>query len=318
MRNSMMHTCWRCSKKKNRVPRKMDQSHHGGGFRDLLMDQSHHGGGSRDLLRVCNERAEHNKRRKEDASLPSSSYGLLDSLPDVVVISCLARLSRLDQAALSLVSKSCRSLVASAEFKKTRSLMGCAEKYAYICLRMPPDPHPRWFVLRPTLVAATGKTVRQAHAIPSPPSQPPEGSAVVALDCGIYVVGGLVDGKPTSGVLLLDCWDHTWHHVSPMRVARASPGARVLDGKIYVLGGCEDDKNSSDWGEVFDPNTQTWAALPKPILEEDTDPDTLPRMDLIRDSVLIDDKVYVVDAGNKSFFYSPESVSMGKRQKGLV
>ncbi|CAA7015917.1 unnamed protein product [Microthlaspi erraticum] len=301
MRNSH---CWRCANKKNRVRRKLDQSH------------NHV---STDLLTVWNETAPHHKRRKEEASQSSpssssSSFELLDSLPKAVAIDCLARVSRLDHAALSLVSTSVRSLVVSVELYKARSAMGYAEKFVYICLSMPPDPNPRWFILRPTLDSATGKTVNRAHAIPSPPSQPPEGSAVVALDCGIYVVGGLVDGKPTSGVLLLDCRYHTWRRVSPMRVARASPGARVVDGKIYVLGGCEDDKTCSEWGEVFDPKTQTWAALPI-TLEESTDTDTRPRMDLIRDSVVIDDKVYVADAGNKSFFYSPRECKWGRGKK---
>ncbi|CAG7909232.1 unnamed protein product [Brassica rapa] len=39
--------------------------------------------------------------------------------------------------------------------------------------------------------------------------------------------------------------------------------AGVVDGKVYIFGGC-DDRNSSKWGEVFDPKKQTWDALPMP------------------------------------------------------
>ncbi|CAA7055276.1 unnamed protein product [Microthlaspi erraticum] len=42
-----------------------------------------------------------------------------------------------------------------------------------------------------------------------------------------------------------------------MRVERAIPEANVVDGKIYVAGGCR-DFNASNWMEVFDPETQTW------------------------------------------------------------
>ncbi|XP_023641239.1 putative F-box/kelch-repeat protein At3g24610 [Capsella rubella] len=195
-----------------------------------------------------------NKRRRKEAS-PS----LLESLPDELAISCLARLSRLDLAALSLVSKSCRSFVLSPELCQMRSVMGYAEKYPYICF---------------------------------------SGSAVVALHCGIYVIGGLVNGEATSGVLLLDCRSHKWHRVTSMRVPRASPAASLVDGKIYVLGGCKDDKNSSsNWGEVFDPKTQTWDALPMPMpmLEEQEG-----------------DKVYLVDSLNRSFFYSPSQCKWGR------
>ncbi|WZZ20171.1 hypothetical protein YC2023_121558 [Brassica napus] len=48
-----------------------------------------------------------------------------------------------------------------------------------------------------------------------------------------------------------------------MGVARYSAVAGVVDGKVYIFGGC-DDRNSSKWGEVFDPKKQTWDALPMP------------------------------------------------------
>ncbi|CAN7040502.1 unnamed protein product [Brassica oleracea var. botrytis] len=196
------------------------------------------------------------KRRKKEKS-PSSSF---DSLPDAVAISCLARVSRLDQAALSVVSKRFRSLVVSPEFYKI--------------------------------------TRRR--------------SAVVSLDGSIYVFGGLVNGERTSGVLLLDCRYHTWHQVTPMRVARASATAQVVNGKIYVLGGCK-DRRSADWGEVFDPKTQTWAALTvsEPMPDEE-DPDTRPRMSLIHGSVVIEDKIYVIDLWNRTFFYSLSQCKWGR------
>ncbi|XP_013639180.1 PREDICTED: putative F-box/kelch-repeat protein At3g24610 [Brassica oleracea var. oleracea] len=225
------------------------------------------------------------KRRKKEKS-PSSSF---DSLPDAVAISCLARVSRLDQAALSVVSKRFRSLVVSPEFYK---------------------------ITRRSAYPATGNTVKRAQPIPFFPSQPREGSAVVSLDGSIYVFGGLVNGERTSGVLLLDCRYHTWHQVTPMRVARASATAQVVNGKIYVLGGCK-DRRSADWGEVFDPKTQTWAALTvsEPMPDEE-DPDTRPRMSLIHGSVVIEDKIYVIDFWNRTFFYSLSQCKWGRGSPG--
>ncbi|KAG7632445.1 Kelch repeat type 1, partial [Arabidopsis suecica] len=77
-----------------------------------------------------------------------------------------------------------------------------------------------------------------------------------------------------------------WHHVTSMRVARVSPEVSVVDGKINVWGGCK-YKHYYDWGEVFDPKTQTWAdmSIPKPVREE---------------------KIYVVDSWDVgSYYYLP-------------
>ncbi|KAL1190418.1 F-box/kelch-repeat protein [Cardamine amara subsp. amara] len=128
------------------------------------------------------------------ARSPLSSWSLLSSLPDEMILSCLARVSRSDQAAMSLVSKSYRSLMASPELYKTRSVLGCVENCficLYVCLLTPPDPSPRWFIHR------RGKPL---FPIPSLPSQAPEASSVVVLDWGIYVIGGSIKGRPISDV----------------------------------------------------------------------------------------------------------------------
>ncbi|KAG7578570.1 hypothetical protein ISN45_Aa03g027520 [Arabidopsis thaliana x Arabidopsis arenosa] len=104
------------------------------------------------------EVATHSKRRKKEAS-PSSSSGFLHSLLEAVAISCLARVSRLDHAALSLVSKTCLLMVLSSELYQTRSLTAYAEKFLYVCFCMPTDETPRWFILRPTKDAASGNDV---------------------------------------------------------------------------------------------------------------------------------------------------------------
>lgn len=83
------------------------------------------------------------QKKKLKLSSPSS-YGL-SSLPDEIILTCLARVSRLGHDSLSLVSKWHRSLLVSPEFHHLRSLMGCPENLIYICLRIPPDPNPRWF-----------------------------------------------------------------------------------------------------------------------------------------------------------------------------
>ncbi|KAH0919404.1 hypothetical protein HID58_027064 [Brassica napus] len=141
------------------------------------------------------------KRRNEKAS-PRWWW----SLPDAVALSIVARLTRLDHAALSLVSKRHRSLVASPELCRARSLIGCTEASLYVCLNIMPDPNPSWFVLTRN---------RQLRQIPSNPYQPlrSSSSSFLVVDWGIYVIGGIVNGNPTRDVWFLDCYSHTWHPV---------------------------------------------------------------------------------------------------------
>ncbi|XP_019086096.1 PREDICTED: putative F-box/kelch-repeat protein At3g24610 [Camelina sativa] len=182
--------------------------------------------------------------------------------------------------------------------------MGCTEEYYYVCLSIPPAPTPRWLILRrggPTLDdAAVNKSVNhRLRPIPSHPYQPPESSSFVKLNLGIYVIGGLIDGNPTSSVLLLDCLSHTWSRIRSMRVARASPAVNVVDGKIYVFGGCE-EVDSSNWAEVFDPKTKTWDTLPVP-----EDPEIPKNTSVIDKSVVMEGKVYAVDEKDQSFYFLP-------------
>lgn len=185
----------------------------------------------------------------------------LMSLPDEMVLNCLARVSRSDLGALSLVSKSIRSLVSSPEMYETRSRMGTREECIYVSLEATCNSDPAaWFILR------RGKgTTKKSRLVPitNPPSPTPTGATFVSLGWGIYVMGGRISAVETSRVWFLDCRSHTWSELPSMRVARYEAKAGVLDGKIYVMGGCVDEDP-----EVFDPNTRTWSrvVIPEPVI----------------------------------------------------
>ncbi|RID51081.1 hypothetical protein BRARA_H01770 [Brassica rapa] len=222
------------------------------------------------------------------------------SLPDTMDLSCLALVPRSDHAALSLVSKRFHSVLASQEFYKTRSLLGRTQEFLYVCLSTTPNPTPSWFLLR----RETNKN--QLIPIPSFPSQPETFSSFVALDWGIYVIGGFKDVR-SPDVLLLDCRTNTWRKVPSMSVGRAAAAAGVIDGKIYVFGGCE-ELSSPNWAEVFDPNTQTWETLVP--MDDRNEGDNV-----IRETLVMDKKVYAVDFWSGSlFYYSPGDGKWGRKK----
>ncbi|RID60732.1 hypothetical protein BRARA_F03862 [Brassica rapa] len=186
------------------------------------------------------------------------------SLPNDILLSFLSRVSRLYYPTFSLVSKSFRSLIASAELYQTRSFFHRTESCLYVCLRSLTDSNLRWFTLcrvpdRKLTNFSGGHLLVPVSSSHAPPP-PAHWSSVVTVDSNIYAIGGPINDAPSSRVSFLDCRSDTWRMAPPMRVARNYPTASVLDGKIYVAGGCE-DCDSLNCIEVFDPNTQSWESV---------------------------------------------------------
>ncbi|ESQ47497.1 hypothetical protein EUTSA_v10022355mg [Eutrema salsugineum] len=189
---------------------------------------------------------------------------LVPSLPDDF-LSCFARVSRLYYPTLSLVSKHFRSLLASPELYKARSLLGHEESCLYLCLGSQYDSH--WFTLcrKPdqTLInngtslkkKSSGYVLARVPILHSPPAYFP---SLVAVGSDIYNIGSrsIINN---SSVSVMDCRSHTWHEAPSMPVELISLSASVVDGKIYVSGRGSDDKNSL---EVLDTKTKTWDHVP--------------------------------------------------------
>ncbi|XP_010446505.1 PREDICTED: F-box/kelch-repeat protein At4g39560-like [Camelina sativa] len=205
----------------------------------------------------------------EKEKLTAQAYPI-SSLPDDLLLSIFARVSRVYYPILSLVSKSFRSLIASPELYETRSLLGRTESCLYVCLKLPPDFNTTWFTLcrRPDQTHKKQKKSMGRNLlvpIPSLESPPVHSSNLVAVGSKIYNIGG--DAKSSSTVSILDCKSHTWCEAPSMLVERSYPVSNVIDGKIYVAGGCEEECKSSNWIEVFDSKKQTWELVSCPLVD---------------------------------------------------
>ncbi|KAG2260499.1 hypothetical protein Bca52824_079793 [Brassica carinata] len=216
------------------------------------------------------------------------------SLPDDVFVDCLAQLSRLDLVAIAMVSRRHQYVAASRKLWLMRYWRDSVDPYVYVFMHMYPDPSPRWFVLHP--VQRRLKRVNLNL-------YPVTGSCFVTTDWGIYTIGGLINGKPTSEVRFFDCITHSVYRVKPMKMARSGASASLIeDGenkkkKIYVFGGCWDVADSSNWVEVYDFETGTWELLSV----------STPKMPLkIKESMAMDDDkhVYAVDEDGEIFVFS--------------
>ena len=187
-------------------------------------------------------------QKKKKIPEPLSSFS---SLPHEITENILARVSRCKYPCLSLVCKSFRSLLSPLEIYKTRSQIGVKETCVYICLELPDQPCASWFSLwtKPNKKRnkRKGKTKFKRDSsgnsvVPTPFSSfhSPPFPRYIATTVGseIYIIGG-PDGKPASSVRILDCRSHTWRDGPNMTVARDDAYTVILDGKIYVIGGCD-------------------------------------------------------------------------------
>ncbi|CAA7020579.1 unnamed protein product [Microthlaspi erraticum] len=219
----------------------------------------------------------------------------ISSLPYDLLLSCIARISRSYYPTLSLVSKNFRSIVASPELYQTRSRLGLTESCLYLYLRHPRVPGTNWFTLcrKPNRTITGNSSGNLFIPIPSPNFPPEESKSIVAVGSEIYKIGGYM--RSSSRVSVLDCRSHTWHKAPRMRVKRRSPTAGLVDGKIYVAGGCK-DVTSSNWIQVFDPKSQTWGNV--------TNPGTETRSDSQVSSLGIGGKFYLF--GDECVVYNPK------------
>ncbi|VYS65412.1 unnamed protein product [Arabidopsis thaliana] len=216
------------------------------------------------------------KKKKKISPVPTP----IPSLPDDLLVSIFARVSRLYYPILSLVSKSFRSLLRSPELYETRSLLGRTESCLYLCLQEGnPDPNPLWFTLcmKPDRTLKNGKKKKKMSSgnllipipVPNPPLEHWSGHASVGSD--IYFFGGYMEENVRSSrVVILDCRSHTLREAPSLQMERSDPAASVIDGKIYVAGGVDgDDADSLYPIEVFDIKTQIWDHRPIPYWEKD-------------------------------------------------
>ncbi|KAG7598154.1 F-box-like domain superfamily [Arabidopsis suecica] len=221
------------------------------------------------------------KKRKTTATTTPQQSSPILSLPYDLLFNCLARVSRLYYPTLSLVSKSFRSLLASPELYRARSLLGRTESCLYVCIGGFPDC--RWFTLcrKPHGLLTSGYTCTRATssgyvlaAVPSPQDpqkRDPVFPGLVAVGSNIYNIGprSPLTHNFSHTISILDCCSHTWHDAPCLQVKMTSFSASVLDQKIYVAGCCKDgDSNSyKNLMEVFDTKTQTWDPKPIPCSE---------------------------------------------------
>ncbi|CAD5319173.1 unnamed protein product [Arabidopsis thaliana] len=237
-----------------------------------------------------------------DPSLPSFT-----SLPDEIVLDCLQRVPRSYYLNLCRVSKTLRSLVRSPELSRLQTLLPKNSVYVSFSqniINVPPDTIYRWFTLKKKTMKTAMKTFRYKLVkipIPFPSHHSMYNSSAVGSE--IYFVGGSFE--PMSELWILDTRTGMFRQGPSMKVARTDEASvGVINGKIYVIGGCEDKIQV----EVYDPKSRSWKTTKDP--EEKTQRGLMTRLS----AVSLDWKVYTVEVGRIGV-YDPRE---GKRKETLT
>ncbi|KAJ4892640.1 F-box/kelch-repeat protein [Raphanus sativus] len=201
------------------------------------------------------EKPPQKKKKKVHGPRPSS----LLLLPDELSLICLARVPRCYHPSVSLVSTTLRRLIASPQIYVERSLLRRTEHVLYVALRSEVTETPRWYTLNLKPFGQQQESGVVKHSlvpVPSFPSVPPWGMSIVTVGSEIYVIGGCVDEKFVSIGFVIDCPSQTCRFLPSMKQERGCAAAGIVDGKLYVIGGC--NPRSLNWVEAFDLETQTW------------------------------------------------------------
>ncbi|KAF5749925.1 SKP1 interacting partner 6 family protein [Tripterygium wilfordii] len=252
---------------------------------------------------------------------PTALPLLIPSLPNDLAMNCLARSPRSHHVILSLVSRAFRSLLCSSLFYSSRSLLHSAEPVLYLSLRST-NPSLLWF----TLIQNPNSLKYSLIPVPPLPSPPCIGSAFVSLGPKIYVIGGSIKDIASPKVWALDCRFNTWESIPSMRVGREFAAAGVVDGKIYVFGGCLVDTwaRSKHWAEVYDPKKQQWESIDSN--NSNNSSFYLFREKWMHASAVINDRIYAM-ADRNGVVYEPRrgrweevesELDLGWRGRGCV
>ncbi|XP_020872234.1 F-box/kelch-repeat protein At4g39753 [Arabidopsis lyrata subsp. lyrata] len=250
------------------------------------------------------------KKRKTNPSPPLPPPSFL-SLPDVLILNCLSRIPKSYYPKLSIVSKTFRDLILSIDLNHARFHHKTQETFFHVCLKFPDRPLPSWYTLwiKPEGFDDKEEEKKKSTLVQVPSSYASHNPLlVVSVDSDVYA---FKQCYPPSRVMYVRNKEVVlWRNAPNMTVARANPVAYVFDKKIYVMGGCAENE-SANWGEVFDPKTQTWESLPVPAPE-------LRFSSMIRKLEMIQGKFYVRSNESKDSVYDPKNGKWNVAAKPLV
>lgn len=184
---------------------------------------------------------------------------LVDAIPDVVALQCLARVPLSQHPTMQQVCKAWRSTMRSPELFQLRKALGTQECWLYVCTYSPDkvwqayDPlGDKWFVLPQLPSSILGLSRFESVGY--------EGKLYVMGGGSDYVnVSGDKDGPAaTNEAWVFDPVSRRWSSIAPMLTPRAHFACMVYEGQIVVAGGFDSSDKPIFTAEVYNPHVDVW------------------------------------------------------------
>ncbi|XP_065044867.1 F-box/kelch-repeat protein At2g44130-like [Musa acuminata AAA Group] len=209
---------------------------------------------------------------------------LIPRLPDDIALDCLARVPLRFHPSLRLVCPRWRDLVTAPSFHRHRERIGVAEDLIFLVQAVVPVDKGSGSdegeekrkggaaACRPPVygLSAYNATLGSWHRVVTP-EQVPLFAQVAAVGREVVLLGGWdrASLEPTAEVRVLDLATGGWRRGAAMKAARSFFACAAVEGRVYVAGGHDGQKNALRSAESYDPAVDAWSALPEMGEERD-------------------------------------------------
>lgn len=217
------------------------------------------------------------KSVKAESKFNSESMEFIPGLPEEIGLECLTRLPYTAHRLASQVCRKWRHLLESREFYNQRKQLGYTHKIACFVQSLPVPILPDSLKTgTPTVYGISifdpiSCSWDRLEPIPKYLNGLPLFCQLCSSEGKLIVMGGWDPGSydPVKDVFIYDFTTQTWSQGKDMPSKRSFFAAGAFDGRIYVAGGHDENKNALKTAWAYDIRRDEWHELPQMSQERD-------------------------------------------------
>ncbi|WCJ34085.1 Galactose oxidase/kelch repeat superfamily protein [Euphorbia peplus] len=198
----------------------------------------------------------------------------IPGLPHEIALECLSRLHYSSHGVAARVSKQWLHLFQTRDFYHHRKNSGQTHKVACFIQSFPSifDPKP----IKPlrygiTMFDPVNRTWERVDPLPNYPNGLPIFSHITSSEGKLVIMGGWDPDsyEPLSHVFVYDFTTRKWRRGKDMPEKRSFCAIGELNGRVFIAGGHDENKNALSSARVYDVAEDEWGELPPMSQERD-------------------------------------------------